>query len=182
MIVASNKDLEEEVEAGRFREDLFYRLNVVCIQVPPLRRRIGDLPLLFSHFMKVHSEKMRQPRPEISDEAMAIFVDFDWPGNVRQLENIVQRIFFSMEEQVDAELARAVLGVSGRRDTGIDALFARFLDKERIRPWREMEDAFQERYFSFVREQAKSDPEAARLLGLAPPNFHRMCKRLGLKT
>jgi len=91
IIAATNKDLEDEIIAGRFREDLFYRLAVVPLRVPPLRERKGDVPLLVDHFLKKYSERMAKDVQEISSYAMKVLMEYDYPGNVRELENIVER-------------------------------------------------------------------------------------------
>jgi len=91
IIAATNKNLEEEIIKGHFREDLFYRLAVVPIRVPPLRERKGDVPLLVNHFLKKYSEKMEKTVQEISSYAMKVLMEYDYPGNVRELENIIER-------------------------------------------------------------------------------------------
>lgn len=90
LISSTNKDLRKEVEAGRFREDLFYRINVVQINVPPVRERKEDIPLLATEFLKQHS--LRENRMfSFSDEVMELFKQYEWPGNVRQLRNVIER-------------------------------------------------------------------------------------------
>lgn len=91
VIVATNRDLRAEVEAGRFREDLYYRLNVIPIELPPLRRRREDIPLLVEHFLDKHRYSATSQPARISEEAMQRLLEYDWPGNVRELENSVQR-------------------------------------------------------------------------------------------
>jgi two-component system, NtrC family, response regulator AtoC len=91
VIVATNKNIETEVEAGRFREDLYYRLNVIRIAVPPLRERKDDVPLLVEHFLDKHRYSPTTPPARISEEAMQVLLKHDWPGNVRELENTIQR-------------------------------------------------------------------------------------------
>jgi len=91
IISATNKNLEEEVMAGRFREDLFYRLAVVPIRMPPLRERKGDVPLLVEHFLKKYSTLFGKEVQQISSYALKVLMDYDFPGNVRELENIVER-------------------------------------------------------------------------------------------
>ncbi len=91
IISATNKNLEEEVMAGRFREDLFYRLAVVPIRMPPLRERKGDVPLLVDHFLKKYSTLFGKEVQQISSYALKVLMDYDFPGNVRELENIVER-------------------------------------------------------------------------------------------
>lgn len=91
IISATNKDLEQEIIAGNFREDLFYRLAVVPIRVPPLRERKGDVPLLVAHFLKKYSKLFEKKITELSSYAMEVLLDYDFPGNVRELENIIER-------------------------------------------------------------------------------------------
>jgi len=90
-ILATNQDLEEEVRRGRFREDLYYRVNVVTIHLPPLRDRIGDIPLLAEHFLGRHCERTGRRVVAFHDEAMRRLQGYGWPGNVRQLENVIER-------------------------------------------------------------------------------------------
>jgi len=90
VISATNKDLRAEVKGNTFREDLFYRLNVIPIHIPPLRERRNDVPLLAGHFLRQVAERSGQSMPKISDAAMALLMDYDWPGNVRELQNAVQ--------------------------------------------------------------------------------------------
>ncbi len=90
VISATNKDLKEEVQNGNFREDLFYRLNVIPIMVPPLRERKTDIPLLVDHFLKQFPGHINQQEFKISDEAISMMMDYRWPGNVRELQNCIQ--------------------------------------------------------------------------------------------
>ncbi|MFQ5906431.1 MAG: sigma-54 interaction domain-containing protein, partial [bacterium] len=91
VICATNRRLADEVRAGRFREDLFYRLNVITISIPPLRERRKDIPLLAEHFRKVYSSKMNKRILGFENDAMEFLITSDWPGNVRQLENVIER-------------------------------------------------------------------------------------------
>jgi DNA-binding NtrC family response regulator len=92
LIAATNDDLEDMVRRGRFREDLYYRINVVPIFIPPLREREGDLPLLLDHFLRVYCAANKKPVKQLHPEVIGILEDYAWPGNVRELENIVQRL------------------------------------------------------------------------------------------
>jgi DNA-binding NtrC family response regulator len=92
LIAATNDNLEELVKQGRFREDLYYRINVVPIFVPPLRDRIGDLPLLVDHFLRVYCAANNKPLKQIEPDVLEIMEDYSWPGNVRELENVIQRL------------------------------------------------------------------------------------------
>jgi two-component system response regulator AtoC len=91
VIAATNRDLEDMVAHAQFREDLFFRLNVVCINLPPLRDRREEVPILTDYFVKKYSVQYNKPCSEISQETMRLFMDYDWPGNVRELENLIKR-------------------------------------------------------------------------------------------
>jgi DNA-binding NtrC family response regulator len=91
IIAATNVNLQEAVREGRFREDLFYRLNVICLELPPLRSRREDIPLLAAHFLKFYAEENGTEGRVLSPEAMRIIMDYEWPGNVRELENAMER-------------------------------------------------------------------------------------------
>ena len=92
IIAATNRDLEEAVENRKFRKDLYYRLNVIPIYIPPLRERREDIPLLLNHFIELMAKRKKRRIQGISDEAMEIFLSYSWPGNIRELENIIERI------------------------------------------------------------------------------------------
>jgi len=109
VIAATNKDLEREVREGRFREDLYYRLNVIEIALPPLRERRQDIPLLVAHFLEKIAPEIGREAPEVSDGAMRLLVDHDWPGNVRELENAVERAMVTCRDQVLTEESFAFL-------------------------------------------------------------------------
>ena len=101
ILAATNKDLHKEVEEKRFREDLFYRLNVINIRIPSLRERKEDVQLLAMHFLKLYSDKNNKPIEEFSEEAMLALTSYDWPGNVRELENAVERaVVFTNGKQI----------------------------------------------------------------------------------
>ncbi len=91
IIAATNRDLQQAIKEGSFREDLYYRLNVFPIRTPPLRQRREDIPLLVEHFVRLSSAQLNMPVPRLSDEAMALMTSYHWPGNIRELQNIVER-------------------------------------------------------------------------------------------
>lgn len=93
VIAATNKDIERELKDGKFREDLYYRLNVIPIEVPPLRKRRSDIPHLVQHFMNKYSLLSGKNIRDIDDEAMDILISYQWPGNVRELENTIEYAF-----------------------------------------------------------------------------------------
>lgn len=92
LIAATNRDLEKEVEEGRFRRDLFYRLNVVPLMLPPLRERLDDIPLLATHFAAKSAQRYGQQTPELAPELIEVLMEYRWPGNVRELENLIERL------------------------------------------------------------------------------------------
>ena len=100
LIAATNDDLEELVKQGRFREDLYYRINVVPIFVPPLRDRDGDIPLLVDHFLRIYCTANNKPLKQLQPDALEIMEEYGWPGNVRELENMVQRLVLMNDSHV----------------------------------------------------------------------------------
>lgn len=181
IIAASNKDLGKEVSLKHFREDLYYRLNVVPIIVPPLRDRISDIPLLLDHFLDYFCDEIKRPKPEIEPEALRMLQEYDWPGNVRELKNVVQRLLFYVEDKITPFNIKQSLIALPASSGGSNGDFANIFKEEDIIPLKQAEAIFREKYFKFVRDVSSSDAKAAEKLGLAPPNFHRMCKDLGLK-
>jgi two-component system response regulator AtoC len=103
VVAATNRNLEQMVAEGRFREDLYYRLNVVNILIPPLRERLDEIPVLTDHFLRQYSRKYRREVHTISDRLLKGFLAYPWPGNVRELENMVKRIVVLQSEDVIAE-------------------------------------------------------------------------------
>jgi DNA-binding NtrC family response regulator len=100
LITATNEDLEEMMRAGRFREDLYYRINVIPVSVPPLRERIGDIPLLVNHFLRIYCAQNGLAIKRIEPEVMEVLEEDPWPGNVRELENLVQRLVVMVDGPV----------------------------------------------------------------------------------
>ena len=179
IIAASNKDLGHEVEAKAFREDLYYRLNVVPIHVPPLRERMEDIPLLVDHFIGQFSIEMGKPVPEITDEAMTILKFAPWKGNIRELKNVMQRILFLDERIITKELMQKAIGL--QTDSNSAEGYLNISEIKEMLTLRDLEKIVRQRYIEFIRSNSASDAEAAKKLGLAPPNYHRMCKELGIK-
>jgi two-component system response regulator AtoC len=104
LVVATNRDLQKEVEVGRFREDLYYRLNVVPIHLPPLRDRKEDIPLLVDHFIEKFNARLKRKVEKVSPEALNLVVNYRWPGNIRELENVIERcVLFSEDPEIGAE-------------------------------------------------------------------------------
>jgi len=100
LITATNRDLPKEIAAGTFREDLFFRLNVIRMTIPPLRERIEDVPLLFEHYLAYYCEQHHVERPEITQAALDVLLGYRWPGNIRELRNVAERIALKSIGQV----------------------------------------------------------------------------------
>jgi two-component system NtrC family response regulator len=123
VIAATSRDLEGGLQRGTFREDLYYRLNVIAIVLPPLKERREDIPLLIDHFLEKYSQKNRRPNPGVSKEARDLLLQYAYPGNVRELENIIERSVVvcrgdiittrDLPFQVRERLEEAHLGVEG---------------------------------------------------------------------
>ena len=120
LISATNKDLETEVKEGRFREDLFYRLNVIPVHLPPLRERKEDIPLLAEHFFKIHAEKNKSSLKGFLPKSMDAMIRYEWPGNVRELDNIVERvILLARGEYISPEDLPAPIQGAQERDLSL---------------------------------------------------------------
>jgi DNA-binding NtrC family response regulator len=110
IVAATNVNLQQAVKEGRFREDLFYRLNVISLELPPLRNRKEDIPLLTVHYLKFYAEENGFPTPELTPDALRVLMEYEWPGNVRELENVIERcVVLSTGPQIGPDLFPAQL-------------------------------------------------------------------------
>ena len=186
VLAASNKDLIKEIEKGAFREDLFYRLNVVPIIVPPLRERREDLPLLIRHFMKIHAEEQGLRMKEISPEAMAVFQQYDWPGNIRELRNLIERLMIMTPGPV-IEAAQASLSLQARPvgsasqaatpTPAVNPVFAQSYDS-----LRDARNAFEKDYIARkLREHHWNISRTAEELKIERSHLHRKIKLLDVE-
>ena len=182
IVSATNKNLEEEVKKKNFREDLYYRLNVLPINMPPLRERKEDILLLADYFLNEYSIDMGKEPPMLEKAAIKVLTEYNWPGNIRELKNLVQRLLFYDDKIITVQLLENALG---KKISDLENYFGNegvsFRSLHGIVPLKQMEKIFREKYFRFIRSQSGSDSEAAKKLGLAHPNYLRMCKELGLK-
>jgi two-component system, NtrC family, response regulator AtoC len=111
IVAATNRDLEVAVAEGQFREDLFFRLNVVCITLPPLRQRRDEIPELTRLFLSQYCEHYNKPAQTLASDTLRLFAEYDWPGNVRELENLIKRaVILGSDESIRRELADAIAG------------------------------------------------------------------------
>ena len=170
ILAATNRDLESDVEEGRFREDLFYRLNVVEIHVPPLRTRGSDILQLAQHFVDVLSKRMGKPVEGITAEAAKKLLDYDWPGNVRELENAIERaVTLTRFDRITVEdLPERISAYKSTRINPID------VDAEQVLPLQELEQRYIERVLKVV---GGNKTRAARLLGLDRRTLYRKLER-----
>jgi DNA-binding NtrC family response regulator len=105
IVAATNVNLQQAVKEGRFREDLFYRLNVISLELPPLRNRKEDVPLLAQHYLKFYADENGFPTPDLTPEALRMLMEYEWPGNVRELENAMERgVVLATSRTIPAEL------------------------------------------------------------------------------
>ena len=118
LICGSSRDLEGEVRAGRFREDLYYRISGVCLRLPPLRQRREDIPCLVSFFLTKYARDFRRPVPQLSEPTQQLFQDYAWPGNIRELENAAKAIVALGDESVAMGGLRSLLMRSERAGNG----------------------------------------------------------------
>ncbi len=176
LIAATNKDILGEIDAGNFREDLYYRVNVVTLPVPPLRERVEDLPLLVEHFLRQHAEE-GQPQKRFTKEAMQVLADYDWPGNIRELKNFVERITILSEgEEIDADEVHRNLGDVSRTRRRSSEL-GEYLDMG----LNEAKDTFERRYIEEkLQENGYNISRTAQALGIYPSNLHGKIRKLGI--
>ena len=178
VIVATNRDLKAEVAAGRFREDLYYRLEVVTLKIPPLRERPQDIPVLARHFADKAGKRVGRNVTGIAPETMAILESLPWPGNVRQLENAIESAVVDgktplvLPEDLPARLFQAQ-----------PARMAQALVTEnQSLNYAEQTQKFQRDLVNLAFDRSHGDyKKAALLLGLEPKSMHRIIRKLGLK-
>ncbi len=183
VLAASNKDLEKEIGKGQFREDLYYRLNVVPIVVPPLRERREDIPSLVQHFMRLHAEEQGLRMKDVSPEAMGVFQQYDWPGNIRELRNLIERLMI-MVPGLTIEAAQATLSLQGRT-TGVvptNTSSATPLLSKSYDSLRDARNAFEKEYISRkLREHHWNISRTADDLKIERSHLHRKIKLLDVE-
>ena len=175
IIAATNADLEAEVRRGGFREDLYYRLNVIIISLPPLRDRVEDIPLLTQHFLKRYAQENEKAIHEISGAAMQRLLDYHWPGNVRELENVVERaVVLSSGEVLDESLLPPQVSRSGERPPRPDMAPEGISFRDAVR-------SYERRLIVRALEACGGvQKQAAEMLQLKPTTLHEMMKRLDI--
>lgn len=166
VIAATNLDLKKEVEEGRFRDDLFYRIHVIPIVLPPLRQRKEDIPLFVEHFIRKFNQKMKKNVDGLTPSAMQKIMLHDWPGNVRELENTLEFAMAMCEHNVIKD----------------DLIHLSSKQSERLKPLKEARAAFEKGYIVHLLELTKGNvSRAAELAGKYRPDFYNILKKYDLK-
>jgi two-component system, NtrC family, nitrogen regulation response regulator GlnG len=191
VLAATHRDLEAMMKSGKFREDLFYRLNVVTLSLPALRERRGDIPLLVEHFLSKYSESLGER--VIAPDALDRLVGYEWPGNVRELENVIQRAMVmassgvilpehlpigpvsaaagvtadaSLEEIIERKMSECVRGMRGQASANLHGLMVGLVEKPLLR--------------AVMRETKSNQVRAAQLLGINRNTLRKKLKEHGI--
>ena len=171
LIAATNRDLEAEVEAGRFRQDLFFRLNVVPLALPPLRERGDDIPILAAHFAAKSAERYARSTPELSPRLIDVLQEYDWPGNVRELENLMERLVVLSSgealglEFVPEKMLRILPGADVKDESTLEGA---------------VEAVKRKMIVSALQSEGGNKVAAARKLGISRSYLHRLINDFGL--
>jgi len=173
LLAATNRDLEEEIKRGTFRSDLFYRLNVIALHLPPLRERRDDIPLLVDAFLRGAAEARNEPQKRVSDAALEVLRSFSWPGNVRELENALERAAILTPGET-IEVAALPERVTERR--------AEPLVSDRA-PSTPTLDVIERAYILWVlQSEGGNKTRAADVLGIDPSTLYRKLSRFGVEA
>jgi DNA-binding NtrC family response regulator len=172
-IATTNKNLPAEVERGAFRRDLFYRLSVMPIRVPPLRERVSDIPRLAQHFLEASARRAKRPVRAIAPEAMRALCGYAWPGNVRELENVIERAVIVAKTYTVTDVERFLTGEGERPRIDLSLPF-------REAKTRVVED-FERAYFTGLLEAHGSLASVARQAGIDSKNLWEKLTRYNLR-
>ena len=176
IVAATNIDLRRAVEEGRFREDLYYRLNVIAVQLPPLRQRKEDIPALVNHFVEKYAKENDKPVAGVSPEALQALMDYDWPGNVRELENVIERgVVLTTAPRIGREL------IPDHVRTAPSFHVPNMTVPPEGISLKDVVGSFERRLIESTLESTGGvQKEAARLLGLKPTTLNEMIKRYNI--
>jgi two-component system nitrogen regulation response regulator NtrX len=180
VLSATSRDLSQEIAAGRFREDLFYRLNVVPVRLPPVCERREDIPELANHFLARFASERRIPTPVLSDEAIAALQAHDWPGNVRQLRNIIERTVIlapcERVERIEADMLPSEI-LESKGSAGLSSQAMMIMGS----PLREARESFEREYLKIqIRRFSGNISRTASFIGMERSALHRKLKALGI--
>jgi two-component system nitrogen regulation response regulator NtrX len=177
VLAATNKDLEKEMEEGRFRQDLYYRLNVIPLRIPPLRDRKEDIPLLVDRFIKDSALKEREPEKQVTDEVLAILMRHDWPGNVRELKNIIERLMIMTPARMISKCDLSPLFEEVKMETDVS------LSDITNDTFRAAKQDFERQYIiRKLREFDGNISKTAEAIGLERSNLHKKIRSYGLEV
>jgi transcriptional regulator with PAS, ATPase and Fis domain len=168
IICATNRDLEKEVAEGRFREDLFYRLNVIEVHLPPLKERREDIPLLVRNFVTSTAREQQQPEKRVQPEAMAALINYQWPGNIRELQNAIERAFTLSADEIDLESLPPRIRHSAQGQLAMR-------DPDGLRPT--LEEVERRYIFETLAGVNQDKARAANILGIDLSTLYRKLKR-----
>ncbi|HPB56204.1 MAG TPA: sigma 54-interacting transcriptional regulator, partial [Candidatus Aminicenantes bacterium] len=178
VVAATNHNLGERIEAGLFREDLYYRLNVLQIDLPPLRHRSEDIPLLFNHFLELQNRKQNKNVSGAEPKLMEIFYNYRWPGNVRQMEHIVERLVVLSEGD---QLTTDLLPPDFLREYGRQESFQPGLLKEGFSLTDYLDGLTREIILKALAQSGNNRRETARSLGLSYRSLRYYIEKYGLR-
>jgi two-component system response regulator PilR (NtrC family) len=179
IIAATNAHLENLVQQGAFREDLYYRLNVITIHLPPLRKRPEDIPLLARHFLRTYADENGKPIRDITAAAMERLMDYRWPGNVRELENAVERaVVLSSAEELDVDLLPPAVRTPNGAGPSFGAGHA--LPDGGVSFWEAVSSYERALIVRALQSAGGVQKKAAEILQVKPTTLHEMMKRLAI--
>jgi len=177
IIGATNQELKKRIDEGKFREDLFYRLNVISLELPPLRKRKEDIPLLVSHFLNKYCGKMGRDMKRMAPRVMKIFESYAWPGNVRELENTIERVIAIEERETitESSLPEELLSPQREQDRSYE-----------VKPGFDLNATLDDISRNFVQDALRSTngnlKETASLLGINYRSLRYLIEKLGLRS
>ena len=179
IVSATNRDIRKEIEAGNFREDLFYRLNIIELNVPSLKDRTGDIPLLCSYFLSKFNKELNRAITGISPKAMRCLNNYEWPGQVRELENVIERaVLMSDEDTIGVDDLPIPLQKCADQDDSLQEEF-----EKNSMPLNSAVEEFEKKFISHVYETSgRQKGETARLLGVDPSTLYRKMDKYGIRN
>ena len=187
VIVATNRDLEEEIEKGHFRNDLYYRISVITLTIPPLRFRKEDIPSLSRRFLTFYRHRVNKEVNRISDQALEALCRYNWPGNVRELMNVIERaMLLSKTDEITLtdlpEIFRKEVDSTTLLPSGIDATITDWQSQTLSETVQKITDQVEKKYLEIVLQKTKGRiGETAKIAGLHPRGLYNKMKRLNLR-
>jgi DNA-binding NtrC family response regulator len=183
VLAATNKDPRAMVEEGTFREDLFYRINVFPIHIPPLRERRDDIPALAFHFLKHFSEELERPVPKFSDGAMSLLMTYDWPGNVRELQNTIHRaVILASDDMIRQAHLASILHVAPRRDLEVPRTSEDLKRVKKIAREKSVEDIEKLFIHETLKRHGWNVTRSAEETGMQRANFQALMKKYNIRV